>query len=156
MTVAQLLDLAQRRGLQVVIGADGQPKLRGPSEAATPVLLRYLTLRRDEIREHLCPALQRIVQLTGDRPDGAMEVVLWRSADGAGVLSQLEALAREHPGKMLAVERRDLVRGWVRYLWTIPGEKANGRSGTSAVAGPGDCPGQPPVDGPAAGRGETS
>ncbi len=52
MSCRELLDVVAERGLQVVL-ASGQPRLKGPKEAITPLLLEVLGLHRDELIEFL-------------------------------------------------------------------------------------------------------
>jgi len=56
MTLDELLEIVEERGLSVTLGPDGQPRLRGPKEEATPALVEMLRLCRDDIIERLRPA----------------------------------------------------------------------------------------------------
>jgi hypothetical protein len=55
MRLDDLFGLVERRGMRIVWG-DGGPALAGDTKEATPRLLRYLKLRREEIAARLRPA----------------------------------------------------------------------------------------------------
>lgn len=59
MTVDEIVELVEERGLHIEVSYLGVPSIVGPSEEVTPALLAVLKLYRDEIVQALRPAPPR-------------------------------------------------------------------------------------------------
>lgn len=80
MTTDELLEIIKERGLEIVVGMDGQPRLRGDNDEKTPKLIRVLKLephRSEIIRRYRKKRwFYRIVKLKTDDPFGEIEKVV--------------------------------------------------------------------------------
>jgi hypothetical protein len=55
VSLRSVLDVLAERGLSLVLGADGQPRVKGDPEEVTPALLEALKAYRPEIVARLTP-----------------------------------------------------------------------------------------------------
>lgn len=55
MTTEQVLAILKDRGLRIVLGADGEPRLRGPVSQVTPTLKRVCQIHRDWLKRFAEP-----------------------------------------------------------------------------------------------------
>lgn len=118
MSTDELLTILKDRGLEIIFGGDGCPRLKGENAEKSKKLIRVLKLEchRAEIIRRFKPKMPRRIVLLDDNEN---IVKVLEECEGTGHHERIRKQAEQYPGQSIAGEWRQVHDGreqWTRFI----------------------------------------